>query len=355
MAKCGGCGKFMSLTEGAKCDKCKSSYHRQCVGIRDAVPIATPWHCPECKRNVPRDNRADAPVRGHAPPAMDESHLHLMDTSSSSNTADKTTQEFQINIRAELKLFKEEFLNTVRHEFQVMRHDLSEIRTAISNTNARLTNLEERVAVIETQKQAQLQPSGASDLDNIISQLRSDINDRDQELLANDIQISNLPEISGENPNNTVMLIASKMGIKMEPRDIVCAERVGGRRITAVQSSAPVVTRPRFLIVRLARRDLRDQLLEGARARRGMTSADLDIPGLAKRFYINERLTKPNRELFRKAREAGSHHGWQFIWFKRGRVLARNKPGDSTCVIRCESDIQRVFGPVPVTGGDNTL
>ncbi|KAF9414081.1 hypothetical protein HW555_007910 [Spodoptera exigua] len=134
----------MSLTEGAKCDKCKSSYHRQCVGIRDAVPIATPWHCPECKRNVPRDNRADTPVRGHAPPAMDESHLHLMDTSSSSNTADKTTQEFQINIRAELKLFKEEFLNTVRHEFQVMRHDLSEIRTAISNTNARLTNLEER-------------------------------------------------------------------------------------------------------------------------------------------------------------------------------------------------------------------
>ncbi|KAH9635160.1 hypothetical protein HF086_009500 [Spodoptera exigua] len=100
MAKCGGCGKFMSLTEGAKCDKCKSSYHSQCVGIRDAVPIATPWHCPECKRNVPRDNRADTPVRGHASPAMDESHLHLMDTSSSS-----TTQEFQINIRAELKLF----------------------------------------------------------------------------------------------------------------------------------------------------------------------------------------------------------------------------------------------------------
>ena len=37
-----------------------------------------------------------------------------------------------------------------------------------------------------------------------------------------------------------------------------------------------------------------------------MTTADLDLPGPGTRFYVNERLTKVNHELFRSAREAGS-------------------------------------------------
>ncbi|KAJ8725769.1 hypothetical protein PYW08_003952 [Mythimna loreyi] len=348
MHKCGACGKFQSPIDGAKCDICLKPYHRRCVGLNLTGIITTPWHCPECRKNQVRDNRNETPVRGQAVAPLEDSLVNLMDTSASpiNTTATDATQDMThhpSDITAELKKFKEEFISTIRQEFQLMRDDLAELRSTIKKTNDRMSALEERVAVMENRKLEQ-ESTGVND---IIAQLRSDINDRDQELLATDIQISNLPEAPGENPVHTALIVASKLGVKAKARDIVSAERVGGRRINATQP-APVETRPRFLVVRFARRDLRDEMVEAARVRRGMTSADLDLPGPATRIYINERLTKTNRDLFRRAREAGGRFGWQYIWSRRGRILARYKAGDSVHQIRCEADIDRVFNAVPI-------
>lgn len=355
MAKCGACGKFLSAAEAVNCSKCRCWYHRGCVGVKSAGPITTPWHCPECEKKVVRGDRTETPVRARAPAptAHEESLVNLMDTSPINSTALDATLELNLDIyRAELSQFKEEFLKVVRNEFQLLRDDLADLRASLNSTNDKLNNLQERVSVLESNN---IQPMASTEVKDLITQLRSDINERDQELLANDVQISNIPEVSGENPVHTVTLIASKIGVQLQARDIVSAERVGGRRISATQAVAPVVTRPRFIVVRLARRDLRDELLEAARVRRGMTTAELGLPGTATRFYVNERLTKVNRELFRSAREAGSRLGWQFVWAKRGRILARHKPGDSTCHIRCEADIQRIFGLAPSIGSNNPL
>ncbi|KAJ8732558.1 hypothetical protein PYW07_015157 [Mythimna separata] len=344
MVKCGACGKFLTSTDAAKCDNCRSWYHRQCVGIKKTGTISPSWQCPECEKNIVRDNRSETPVRGRADALLED----LIDTSPTNTSSSEATQELTQDIRAELKKFKEVFIKTVRSEFLILRNDLAELRTSLQSTNDRIAGLEDRVAALENQKGAQ---PVSSDVHGLIDQLRSDINDRDQELLATDLQISNLPESIGENPIHTAILVASKIGVKVEARDIVSAERIGGRRINATQP-APVVTRPRFLVVKLARRDLRDEMLEAARVRRGMTSADLGLPGAPARFYINERLTKTNRELFRVAREAGGRLGWQFVWCKRGRILARCKPGEPASQIRSEADIQRVFQPSSITVAD---
>lgn len=132
----------------------------------------------------------------------------------------------------------------------------------------------------------------------------------------------------------------------MEESDIVSAERVGGRHFNSTSPAGVEERRPRPLVVRLARRNLRDQLLKNARVRRGANTADLGMPGPAKRFYINERLTKTNRQLFRKARQAASLAGWKFAWTKRGRIFVCSKPGDSVHTIRSEIDLSNVFGPV---------
>lgn len=353
MVKCGACGKFLTSADAAKCDNCRCWYHRQCVGLKQSGSITSPWHCLECNKNIVRDNRSETPVRGqHAIALPEDGVVSRTNTSPLNTTALDNKHELVLDFTTELKKFKQEFMNTIRSEFQLLRNDLADLRSSLGSTNDRMSSLEERVAVIENQKQAQ--PQVNQDVHHLIAQLRSDINDRDQELLATDIQISHLPEKSGENPVHMAMLVASKMGVKVEERDIVSAERVGGRRINATQP-APVEARPRFLVVRLARRDLRNEMLEAARVRRGMTSADLGMPGTPARFYINERLTKRNRELFRLARETGGRLGWQFVWCKRGRILARYKPGDATCQIRCEADIQRVFEPVPLPATDGPM
>ncbi|XP_041973933.1 uncharacterized protein LOC121729477 [Aricia agestis] len=225
-------------------------------------------------------------------------------------------------------------MSHIKREFQLLREELG----------ARITSLEKRVSALEDEQQRGL-PS--SDLESVVEKLKNDINEKDQELLSNDVEIGNLPEVDKENPIHSVLLVAAKIGMKLDERDIVSAERIGARRINATDpssTSGQPPARPRRLVVRLTRRDLRDQLLACARVRRGATTADLGMPGAPTRFYINERLTKINRQLFHQARETGNRLGWKYVWTKRGRILARQKPGESVSIIRNEEDIRRVFG-----------
>lgn len=346
MVKCGGCGKFLSSLEAAKCEKCKGAYHRACVGLSPLGTMPISWNCPECKKNIARDNASDTPVRGRD---------HIQDTCPLSVRELKDDQLSSI-IKTELKLIKEEILREVRSEFQILRDEFLDFRSTLVMYGDRLSALEERVTTMETLNNTQfLSETTSENVKDLINQLKCDINDRDQDLLANDIEIANLPEPRNENAIHTVITIATKIGVKLDQHDIVSAERVGGRLVSAAdQAESVAMPRPRRLIVRLARRQLRDDMLQNARVRRGITSADLDLPGPPRRFYINERLTKLNRQLFRMARDAGSSYGWRYVWTKRGRIFARKKPDDSVCFIRCEQDIQRIFGTTNFSSSQNS-
>lgn len=238
----------------------------------------------------------------------------------------------------ELRQIRDE-LRTVRGEFRALREEIAEIRAL----SGRVDSIEVRLDALE---KIDITEGFTKDskLNDIVVQVQRDINDRDQELLVNDVEIANLPEKSGENLTHLVQLVGIKLGVKLEERDIVSADRAGGRRINATDSAGPSETTPRRIVVRLARRDLREEILRSARIRRGVTTADLDLPGQPKRFYINERLTKINRQLFRQARETGKQNAWKYIWTSKGRIFARRGSGDVACRIRCENDVSRIFG-----------
>ncbi|PZC74075.1 hypothetical protein B5X24_HaOG208392 [Helicoverpa armigera] len=64
--KCGGCARYASALDGAKCGKCNLFYCRICAGIPPNTRASSKWRCLECKKNVARDNRNETPVRGTA-------------------------------------------------------------------------------------------------------------------------------------------------------------------------------------------------------------------------------------------------------------------------------------------------
>lgn len=179
-------------------------------------------------------------------------------------------------------------------------------------------------------------------LTRTVEQLRLELNDRDQGLLLNDVEITMLPEISGENPIHLVLLVAGKLGMPLEERDVVSAERVGAPRGAGEQNRAKAGPRP--LAVRLARRELRDGLLREARVRRTVDTGGFDLPEPPRRFYVNERLTRVNRQLFGKARQEGKSRGWRFVWTRGGHIFARRQSDTPAHRIRVEQDLTKVFG-----------
>jgi hypothetical protein len=72
--KCNGCGleiydiSYMECSE----ENCKKLYHLKCLTITEnsfesfTQEFKDNWHCPECKRNIPKRGNSDTPVRGHA-------------------------------------------------------------------------------------------------------------------------------------------------------------------------------------------------------------------------------------------------------------------------------------------------
>lgn len=162
--------------------------------------------------------------------------------------------------------------------------------------NSRIEQLETRVSLLDNKTKEADHPD-TSALQSMVLQLQSDIAERDQALLINDLEISGCPETVSENCTHIVLTVAKKIGINLDEKDIVSAVRAGPVR-TGSDGSAPAWPRP--LAVRLARRSSRDSLLQAARTRRGLNTEGLNLPGTTRTIYINERLSKHNRQIFKK-------------------------------------------------------
>ncbi|XP_069357538.1 uncharacterized protein [Maniola hyperantus] len=315
----------------------------------------TGWECPECRVKIPRNNNDDTPIKNVSERDLTGAPAQIL-CMSPNDTAHDITTDF--SVAEELKLFREVFreeLSSMRKEMQEVRRELSKVSSSLLQCNKRIDDLETSVARVEKQfskriddlqsrivsVESQTKEQSNTDSTSVeatIAQLKAELNERDQELLLNDIDITGIPEEKAENVTHIAILVASKIGVTINERDIVRAERVGPVR----GGRDKVTARP--IVVRMARRALRDDLLRAARVRREATTADMNLPGPARRFYVNERLTKNNRYLFNKARAAAKNCKWKFTWTRDGRIYSRKSEGQSGIRIRSDQDILRIFG-----------
>ncbi|KAJ8728929.1 hypothetical protein PYW07_006625 [Mythimna separata] len=227
------------------------------------------------------DNKADTPVRGlvvelqgeesadvqlSSPPPLPSSApvtpvgTTQLGRSASPSSAAAPLQDFPQDVGSALKLVVEE-LRALRLKVLEVRRDMAELKASSESCHERMDGIESRLEVLEKRQCEGCAPSADSvAVESVVEQLRRDLNDRDQELMANDIVISNVPEAQGENPTHLLQLIATKLGVSLEDRDIVCAEHAGGRHIKATSPSTSSEPHPRPIMARLARRDQRDAL-----------------------------------------------------------------------------------------------
>ncbi|XP_041972135.1 uncharacterized protein LOC121728094 [Aricia agestis] len=185
-----------------------------------------------------------------------------------------------------------------------LRKEFTRLNTSVCESNKRLDAVELRVAAVEERLDARASdPAPDRAVTELVDHLKSQLNEREQESLINDIQITGLPESSGENTEHIVGLVFKKVGIDVDHRDIVTVARKGAKNPNIVGEQP----RPRPIVVRLARTTVKDSILRAARVRRGLDTTGI-LEGPSQRIYLNEYLTKFNRVLFYKAREESRRH-----------------------------------------------
>ncbi|KAH9645058.1 hypothetical protein HF086_005603 [Spodoptera exigua] len=251
-----------------------------------------------------------------------------------------------LDLALEMRAFREE-LSALRADIRELRQENAYFRAAISGCNERLDAVVHRVDNLEQRFEAR-DPSSYDHLEETIAHLKLQLNERDQDLLLNDVIVSGIPESKAENPAHIIKTVSLKLGVDLDDRDIVNVERLGMVRRNFVSDSSQHDVaerpRPRAIAVRLCRRTVRDELIQAARVRRGLTTADLKLHGQPQRVFVNEHLTRSNAKLFYLAREAGQRSNFKYVWTREGRIYVRKEDGVSAVRIRSHADIRKTFG-----------
>ncbi|XP_072946388.1 uncharacterized protein [Epargyreus clarus] len=334
--KCGACGRFASTNESVKCTKCSVSFHKQCVKISNDARTQK-WQCRECKPKAP--GASAATVCTPSPEGSSGTDTEFTDARIES--ADRGRCE-NADLTTDIKFIREQLSNILR-EMTCFRQEILKINKNLGDLSNRVGDVEKRIEVLEQRTSDTNVSSVASNLEESVTELRCQLNDRDQALFLTDVEITGVEETKGENLLSIVSLIATKIGVSLEERDVVSAMRTGVRRPHDNLTGA-IKQRPRPLVVRLARRAVRDQLLKAARVRRGADTAGVIVGSEPRTFYINERLTYNNKQLFYKVRDAGRRKGWRYMWTRDGYIYARRDSESPRYRVRTDADINKIFG-----------
>lgn len=332
MPKCSACRRTVAAADSISCNelKCTNVFHKECVKVSRTGTTVNDWSCPECKAKIPRDNRTGTPVTG-----ISKCNVATIENTEEATSVDMITRSEHLTMIRELRAACSEFKAVVAE----LKNEVLSLTGAVNACSARMDNIEKRLELIESARNEERSSDKViTSLQETVNELKSEINDRNQNDLLNDIEITGITESQGDNIIHTILLLATKLGVALAETDIVWARRAGPRRRESDARARPVY-------VRLTRRALRDSLIKAARVRRGLSNTDTDA-----RIYVNERLTYINKGLFLQTRLQARKYNFRFTWSKEGKIFVREKEGKPARRIRSATDFEEVFG---TTGDEN--
>lgn len=384
---CVACLKLIQGNELLKCTGCKNVYHYQCLNITSAYytskisDLKKHWKCHNCTNVTRRVKKDDTPVRNvvNAPSDLDMSCDDLPLDSQNLVTPKKTDrmcgqgntdfvshaisyEQLSNLLEDKLEIVRSTLISEMKKEFvfaieglkiefsqttDLLSKQIKDIKEEVSLMKNKVQELEMENSKIQSELRSGKKGDADAELSNLretVAELKAEINEKEQAGLLNDVDISGIPESEGESLMHIVIAAAAKLGMTLDHKDVVSVSRIGSKRYT-LQQGENKLPRPRTITVRLARHDLRKELIKNARVRRNVTTADLGLPQHeCKPFYLNERLTKLNRFIFARARMVGRAMNWKFIWTREGKIYAKRSESSPLHLLRSEADIEKVFG-----------
>lgn len=328
------------------CTKCRNRYHTLCVQIdQDTFEQLTEaqlnnWTCPVCTCSLPKSGNSETVVS--ASPAR----LFAYTPSPNVNTRrgsekDQTKKQTENILSSDHTL---EMLSEIRQlkahvckqnqEMGLLRQDLLEVKQQLSS----MSQISEKIKIFELKITEQAVEINL--LQKSLKATEATINTQEQNHLRKEVEIAGIPEVESENPYHLALATAKKLGVDLLDSDIDCAHRTGPKQKSFENKNHL----PRTIVLRLIRQCKRDELVKAAKSRRNLNSEYL-APRPASKVYVNERLTKTNRLLFRESRKRATQHGFRFCWISNGHIYVRQAERKPAVQIKTYEDLDKAVGP----------
>ncbi|CAN7947330.1 unnamed protein product [Ixodes pacificus] len=333
---CGTCvptdGRFMT------CADCHKSLHLgQCAGIADATFTTMgatkreKWRCKQCRG---RDGRTSA---GEVEAASQDDHIYLFIYFGILPAPLDVLLSLRGSVDTLLTLpAKVDALLALKPTVEWLQTTVKEVEESVTFINAQYDSM-----VVEAAAQKQftqdlrvevgaLQATVAEQA-TTIRQLQAEMNDADQQRRLTNLEIKVLPSTTKENLGETLCDLASNIGIShFKPSDVVSAPHLPSKK-AGKPDNAPLI------LMSFASVALKEQWM-GCRGRLRILHRAGTLPNV----FLNENLTRANRELFWMARNRGKEKEYKFIWTKNAQIYAKKNADSAPLRINSAGDIAKI-------------
>jgi hypothetical protein len=147
--------------------------------------------------------------------------------------------------------------------------------------------------------------------------------------------IRGIPQLQGENTNEIIVKISSKVGVVMKEEDISISHRLPVQGCNANNFNPAI-------IVKFTRRVVRDKLFIARYKLKDLTTRDMGFSrSTPNKIFLVESLTKRKKELFKVCLQAKRDKGYRFLWTQYGKIMMRKDESSEAVTI---SSLQQLDG-----------
>lgn len=320
-----------------ECSACKQCFDLDCLNISEqnynkyTANYKRTWNCPTCVCSQPKSDNSGTSVGTSKP--------EVINPNTASENVNKTrgsrAKASQVQFPATVS---EPDTSLLLSEIRLLRQQVCDLKQQNSDIGLKLSDVSEALnqRLEDFNRKIIARDNEILLLKDSIAQLQHKLVISEQENMKSELEIIGVPEENNENLVHISMVTAQKIGVQLIETDIDEVYRAGQRRTN-------LVGKPRSIVLRLTRRIKRTELLKAAKERRPLSSADI-IQGTSSKMYINERLTKNNRLLFREARSRAQLYKFQYCWVRNGTIYVRKAEKQPSIPIRTPLDLDEKVG-----------
>lgn len=311
-------------SDGVKCSKCLLTYCFSCAHISEsnyrklgAVRQAA-LLCTSCKTSPVHASVASPVMQPCAP---------------STATLDVVLQELRngihgINARLDQLPAIVQDIQNIKENLLTFEGSMCTIKKEVKVNSSNIAKVEKRVDLLENQPSA---PSDYPQLKMQIAKLLSEAASKDQTLRINNIEIKGIPIKKNENLFELVCKIGELVGQPIMKSDI--------NFITRARST----TQPKPIIVGFLGRYLKENVVASARARKpSLVAEDLGFTGCSTKIYINDHLTRENKQLLTSTKKAALEKNYRYVWVQNCRILIRKNDTSPIVAIYSDTDLSKI-------------
>ncbi|KAG0431749.1 hypothetical protein HPB47_021490 [Ixodes persulcatus] len=206
-----------------------------------------------------------------------------------------------------------EKVDSLERSVQYMSKRFDEFEKEMKLQKTEIKDLSKRVRQMEEKEE----------LNRVVQeQLQQEVNDLEFWGRRLNLEIHGIPAVQGENLLTSLNWLADKL----EVPHLTESDVTSVHRLPAKQGHVPGI------IVRFTRQQNRDEWLKGKNKLKGSTP----------RVFIQENLTRYNRELLRATKDQAKEKNYAFTWYTNGKVLVRRTEGARAIHIKSRDDLNQL-------------